>query len=1004
MTRIYQGGGADRRFQSEKQSRAYNPNKVVGREKQIRQEGAAAQQDFETQDRERQRGDALEDMERQMKNAADTLDLKQLQQEQAAKFKQEQTKDAFELVNQQQLEKNALSLELQYDKNTLANKQLVDKNSLVNQQFTSKAAFDNQQLSERATLSYNQLVAQNTLKSDQLDERQALEKQRMINSANAQREQAWMQAKHATERAALSKQRAGVTALLAFADIGLKATAMAVEYNQKKKQEQESLEFFGSDGVKIIQPDGTVNPIVQRDEAKTAAVSATEDGVQAVATRDGLTGVEADVIRRPAANYNNGRTVQQIGVAEAATQIGPVLQDSWNKGVKVQLPDGRILDPQLIDNAIDAQAYGKAIVGDFVTKAGLKDMDAAAVVKTLYPTAVNQVNAFTNQKGAQIAASNIQRTKDLATEKAAMDLAAGQLPLQEVWDNISSGYYGSGGYMNNRAGANEAALKALIPYLSVDQLEQLKSVQKVNGNKGTKLGVQYGPLIEQAIRQERRGDISDRQLDYQEDTLTVKDAKAAHTEALLNAQNPEQVQQAHTAYEATLLNNGSPAALEEYQNQININNNRNPFAIGTILENAAQGQPLSAAEGKALVDDGTLSPAEYKAAVEAGAIIGLADTKALASVKADVKAGVTAAVTNIAQGVDTGIPTGDKVADRELALIINDLNDQATAALSDFIAANPGVPDGAKREFIRKWAADNIPGKLQGISWNPETGTIDGYTFSGTAPGTKTEAATTTYKNPVTGNQSRVLSTLTTTQLSDLQTDDVTKNDINPVDDRLLTQAELQAAVGAITKGAPVPARVKAIAEIAGLTPKALAIYQGMGQGIDVAGLFDQAEGARLQSSAGPSNLEGGAKYLKAEGYSAKGAAYLAANIQQESGWNGQRSWGAVFNPSTGQSDGTSRNGGLVSWASWTDDPARLGNIENYLGKPIEQATHAEQIAAMNWEMKKYYPDAYRIFNNPNATDAQLRRASYQYWGYGHEGKNRFGSFLRDAKRAVGVA
>ena len=98
------------------------------------------------------------------------------------------------------------------------------------------------------------------------------------------------------------------------------------------------------------------------------------------------------------------------------------------------------------------------------------------------------------------------------------------------------------------------------------------------------------------------------------------------------------------------------------------------------------------------------------------------------------------------------------------------------------------------------------------------------------------------------------------------------------------------------------------------------------------------------------------------------------------------RDWGQVYNPSTGNMDGTSRNGGLVSWASWADDPARLGAIEAYLGKPISQATHAEQLQAMKWEMKNEYPGSYRVFMNPNATDAQLRRASYQYWGYGHEG------------------
>ena len=32
-----------------------------------------------------------------------------------------------------------------------------------------------------------------------------------------------------------------------------------------------------------------------------------------------------------------------------------------------------------------------------------------------------------------------------------------------------------------------------------------------------------------------------------------------------------------------------------------------------------------------------------------------------------------------------------------------------------------------------------------------------------------------------------------------------------------------------------------------------------------------------------------------------KGAEYLAANIQQESSWNGMCSWGGVYNPTTGQ-------------------------------------------------------------------------------------------------------
>ena len=67
-------------------------------------------------------------------------------------------------------------------------------------------------------------------------------------------------------------------------------------------------------------------------------------------------------------------------------------------------------------------------------------------------------------------------------------------------------------------------------------------------------------------------------------------------------------------------------------------------------------------------------------------------------------------------------------------------------------------------------------------------------------------------------------------------------------------------------------------------------------------------------------------------------------------------------------------------------DRSRLGKIEKYLGKDISQASHSEQLSAMQWEMKSFYPDAYEIFTNPNSSMSQLRTASKQYWGYGEEG------------------
>ena len=140
--------------------------------------------------------------------------------------------------------------------------------------------------------------------------------------------------------------------------------------------------------------------------------------------------------------------------------------------------------------------------------------------------------------------------------------------------------------------------------------------------------------------------------------------------------------------------------------------------------------------------------------------------------------------------------------------------------------------------------------------------------------------------------------------------------------------------------------------------------------------------GTKSETSGGDYDQFSGAKAIMDidSNITEKGAAYLAGNIQQESGWDGMRSWGQVLG------DGTSRNGGLVSWASWEGDSARLGKIEDHYGKKIDEITEREQLVWMLKEMKQDYPSAYSVFTNPKATVEDLKKASMSYWGYGHEG------------------
>ena len=122
-------------------------------------------------------------------------------------------------------------------------------------------------------------------------------------------------------------------------------------------------------------------------------------------------------------------------------------------------------------------------------------------------------------------------------------------------------------------------------------------------------------------------------------------------------------------------------------------------------------------------------------------------------------------------------------------------------------------------------------------------------------------------------------------------------------------------------------------------------------------------------SGENPKDLKSGAQLLMRKGFSEKGAAYLAGNIQQESGWNAMRKPWVL-------SDGAGTNKGLISW-----NRTRITAAEKFLGKPLETATASEQIDWIKEEMKQY--GVLKTFQDKNATDEQLKKASYGYivWG-----------------------
>ena len=154
--------------------------------------------------------------------------------------------------------------------------------------------------------------------------------------------------------------------------------------------------------------------------------------------------------------------------------------------------------------------------------------------------------------------------------------------------------------------------------------------------------------------------------------------------------------------------------------------------------------------------------------------------------------------------------------------------------------------------------------------------------------------------------------------------------------------------------------------------------------------------GETSDTPAGPAkDLVTGAKGFMDMGFTKQGAAYLSGNVQAESSWQGQRApW--VLNDDAGT------NKGLVSW-----NRGRITKAEKFLGKPLNKATNEEQMKFIKHELEteRAYAEANKIFKDPNASDADLKRASYIYLGYGDSAakaeQGRF-TFAKSALKGLG--
>jgi hypothetical protein len=198
----------------------------------------------------------------------------------------------------------------------------------------------------------------------------------------------------------------------------------------------------------------------------------------------------------------------------------------------------------------------------------------------------------------------------------------------------------------------------------------------------------------------------------------------------------------------------------------------------------------------------------------------------------------------------------------------------------------------------------------------------------------------------------------------------------DPVVDHIIAESLVVSDSRKTLSGEQVSQRTRDWAKSLGMTPRDFIEGQRYLYGLPPLSRIDPSEVQSVVPESGNIlDAKQGTKVLMSLGLPLRGAAYLSSAIKHESSWDGNRKKWRVNVPG----DDSTSNGGLLSWAAFPGNPARLGRIEAYFGKPINEVSEIEQLKYILHELKTSYNPQYLVFTNENANPLDLQAATWEY-------------------------
>lgn len=797
---------------------------------------------------------------------------------------------------------------------------------------------------------------------DESKQFQQRKKELMRDSATQQRHlQASYQVQNAQLSANRAKSNAQFGALRGFMGIVGQSTGALAKYAKEqeaaakqaeKDREQElitqqQLESMGMMGLE------TLDPELPQDTTKDVFDTTNDQIVQVEAEGQAINEVASEIEPfAPGEAHNLKQSATQVRYAGVEGNIYSAR--SGHRGYldarMAEIPDA--MRPRTEAEAMQLIAQWNR---DYFTESGVfNDPETRKLAaRELYASV--GANSQSVAKAISSSARKLDE-KSNASQLSSTLFNAGQSgeSAQSLWRIASDGVaFGNMGYNGRSAASNEAAMKELVGVLvqgeNVIALIDLKDTPKIPGNPGAgTLGDAYGPIIDQAIEEARSG----KRQEWQSHQADIKMTVEQMTEDYYNNPTPEARKQL-----AENLSRMGPAGRAEASRLTAAGLNVDPQYEMELAQRAARGEYIGQAELRSALDEGRIRESVYKQQMSRNKDTQI-DTE-VRRIGKDMDSVIKQTMTATA-GDYTNLNAAQK---QQVQLRSTLLKQDLESRLQAEIRANPALK-GNDRE-LQIMANDILATLVQQPEYKlVETGL--GQAEWGAPIRTQQFEDTSALITVAPGQQD--FTKLSPQQI--LNNNIVPRSELNIQDDYILSQSDV--ATAAQSPG-QYSERINTIAKGLGVSPKALVEGQLRRYNMPSAATLQDIQASQPQNL----DLQAGYNYIQDTlGFPPRGAAYLTSAIDHESAWRGDREWGQVAG------DGTNRNGGLISWASWSNDPARLGKIERHYGTSIANIGEPQQLEYMKLEMQKHYPDAYRVFMNPNASSADLQWAVSRYWGF----------------------